>query len=127
MYSDFFLSLNRKIVLPVHVSSVRIPPHYTLVPPSTLDVQPPKQTPQTNPQNNPHSYNASDPTLSSARFAARAFAHKYNTWFPPADSTPDGATGFQVLATERLKMLKGILGYVGDDEVCKSLFLYFFS
>ncbi|KAF5850920.1 hypothetical protein GGP41_010553 [Bipolaris sorokiniana] len=55
--------------------------------------------------------------LTAARFKARAFAHKYNTWFPPPSTDP--ATGFDVLAAERVKMLKEILGHVGDDEICK--------
>ncbi|EMD65690.1 hypothetical protein COCSADRAFT_308556 [Bipolaris sorokiniana ND90Pr] len=53
--------------------------------------------------------------LTAARFKARAFAHKYNTWFPPPSTDP--ATGFDVLAAERVKMLKEILGHVGDDEI----------
>lgn len=64
------------------------------------------------------SYNAFTPDLNAARFRARAFAHKYNTWFPPAETT-DPSTGFDVLAAERLKMLKSIIGHVGDDEICK--------
>lgn len=53
--------------------------------------------------------------MNRARYRARAFAHKYNTWFPPSDTNPDD--GFDVLAAERLKMLKSIIGRVGDDEV----------
>ncbi|EUC34730.1 hypothetical protein COCCADRAFT_92674 [Bipolaris zeicola 26-R-13] len=51
--------------------------------------------------------------LTAARFKARAFANKYNTWFPPASTDP--ATGFDVLAAERAKMLKEVIGHLGDD------------
>jgi acetyltransferase-like isoleucine patch superfamily enzyme len=61
------------------------------------------------------SYNSYDPTLNEAKFKARAFAHNFNTWFPPP-STP-ASEGFDVLASERLKMLKSIIGHVGDDEI----------
>ncbi|KAG9189598.1 hypothetical protein G6011_06466 [Alternaria panax] len=61
-------------------------------------------------------YNAFSPTLNTARFKARAFAHKYNTWFPDLEMT-DTEKGFDVLAAERLRMLKTIIGHVGDDEV----------
>jgi hypothetical protein len=60
-------------------------------------------------------YNSLDPSLSEGRFKARAFAHKFNTWFPDASTAP--SEGFNVLASERLKMLKSIIGHVGDDEV----------
>jgi acetyltransferase-like isoleucine patch superfamily enzyme len=60
-------------------------------------------------------YNAFSPQLNEARFKARAFAHKFNTWFP--DSSTDPSTGFDVLAAERLKMLKEIIGHVADDEI----------
>jgi acetyltransferase-like isoleucine patch superfamily enzyme len=64
-------------------------------------------------QNN--SYNSYDPTLNEAKFKARTFAHKFNTWFPDASIKP--SEGFDVLASERLKMLKSIIGHVGDDEI----------
>ncbi|KAJ5025546.1 galactoside O-acetyltransferase [Bipolaris maydis] len=51
--------------------------------------------------------------LTAARYKARAFAHKYNTWFPPPSTDP--ATGFDVLAAERAKMLKEVIGHLGDD------------
>jgi acetyltransferase-like isoleucine patch superfamily enzyme len=57
-------------------------------------------------------YNAFSPELNEARFKARAFAHKYNTWFPD-----DPSAGFDTLASERLKMLQGIIGHVADDEI----------
>jgi hypothetical protein len=49
------------------------------------------------------------PTLTSARFQARAFAHKYNHYFPDASTSPT----FSSLQAERQEMLEGILGYVG--------------
>ena len=42
--------------------------------------------------------------------------HKYNTWFPDP-STTDPENGFDVLASERLKILQSIIGHLGDDEV----------
>lgn len=60
-------------------------------------------------------YNSFQPSLEEARFKARAFAHKFNTWFPDA-STP-ASEGFRLLASERLKLLKSIIGHVGDDNV----------
>lgn len=60
-------------------------------------------------------YNSLDPSLNEARYKARAFAHKYNTWFP--DPSTDPAQGFDVLASERLKLLQGIIGHLGDDEI----------
>lgn len=56
-----------------------------------------------------------DTGLSEARYKARAFAHKYNTWFP--DPSTDPSKGFDTLALERLKMLKTIIGHLGDDEI----------
>ena len=42
--------------------------------------------------------------------------HKYNTWFPdPSTVSPE--KGFDVLASERLKILQSIIGRLGDDEV----------
>ena len=42
--------------------------------------------------------------------------HKYNTWFPdPSTVSPE--KGFDVLASERLKILQSIIGHLGDDEV----------
>ncbi|KAI4653544.1 hypothetical protein J4E93_001310 [Alternaria ventricosa] len=61
-------------------------------------------------------YNAFTPSLNAARFKARAFAHKYNTWFPDP-ATTDSSKGFDILAAERLKMLKQIIGHVADDEI----------
>ncbi|KAF3004057.1 hypothetical protein E8E13_002016 [Curvularia kusanoi] len=60
-------------------------------------------------------YAAFSPELNRARYKARAFAHKYNTWFPDASTSAD--EGFDVLAAERLKMLQSIVGRLGDDEV----------
>jgi acetyltransferase-like isoleucine patch superfamily enzyme len=60
-------------------------------------------------------YNAFTPQLNEARFKARAFAHKFNTWFP--DPSTDPSTGFDTLASERLKLLKGIIGHIADDEI----------
>lgn len=60
-------------------------------------------------------YNSFHPELNAARFRARAFAHKFNTWFP--DPSTDPAIGFDTLASERLKMLKEVMGNVGDDNV----------
>ncbi|KAL6712477.1 hypothetical protein ACN47E_000354 [Coniothyrium glycines] len=60
-------------------------------------------------------YNAFCPELNAARYKARAFAHKFNTWFPgPAT---DSSTGFDTLASERLKMLKEIIGHIEDDDI----------
>jgi acetyltransferase-like isoleucine patch superfamily enzyme len=63
----------------------------------------------------PRRYNAYVPSLNEARFKARVFAHRYNTWF--ADPSTESSAGFDVLAKERLEMLKGIIGHVGDDEI----------
>lgn len=60
-------------------------------------------------------YNAYTPELNAARFKARAFANKFNTWFP--DPSTEVAKGFDTLASERFKMLKEILGHIGDDEI----------
>ncbi|KAL1613012.1 hypothetical protein SLS60_001244 [Paraconiothyrium brasiliense] len=57
-------------------------------------------------------YDSHDPGLAAARFKARAWAHEYNTYFPPASSSPD----FDSLAAERLERLRAILGHVGDDS-----------
>lgn len=62
-----------------------------------------------------HSYAAPSPELARARYRARAFAHKFNTWFPDASTDPD--SGFDLLASERLKLLQGIIGYLGDGEI----------
>lgn len=61
------------------------------------------------------SYTSFSPELERARYKARAFAHKFNTWFP--DATTDPNEGFSVLASERLKLLQGIIGHLGDDEI----------
>ncbi|KAJ4409637.1 hypothetical protein N0V91_002558 [Didymella pomorum] len=60
-------------------------------------------------------YSAPAKELARARYRARAFAYKYNTWFP--DVSTDEDKGFDVLATERFKMLQGIIGHLGDDEI----------
>ncbi|RMZ72190.1 galactoside O-acetyltransferase [Pyrenophora seminiperda CCB06] len=60
-------------------------------------------------------YNSLSPELSRARYQARAFAHKYNTWFP--DTTTDPDKGFDILAAERFRLLKQIIGHIADDEV----------
>jgi hypothetical protein len=60
-------------------------------------------------------YNSLEPSLNEARYKARAFAHKFNTWFP--DPSTDSSKGFDVLASERFKMLKGIIGHLGDDNI----------
>ncbi|KAF7564848.1 WbbJ, Acetyltransferase (isoleucine patch superfamily) [Pyrenophora tritici-repentis] len=60
-------------------------------------------------------YNAFSPELNKARYQARAFAHKYNTWFP--DPTTDPDKGFDTLAAERLGLLKQIIGHIADDEI----------
>ncbi|KAH6620416.1 galactoside O-acetyltransferase [Boeremia exigua] len=57
-------------------------------------------------------YAASAPDLTAARYRARAFAHAYNTYFPPA--TQDPSTGFDVLAATRQEMLQGIIGRLGE-------------
>ncbi|KAL1796437.1 hypothetical protein ACET3X_004977 [Alternaria dauci] len=61
-------------------------------------------------------YNAFSPTLNAARFKARAFANRYNTWFPDPETT-DSEKGFDILAAERLRMLRTIIGHVADDEI----------
>ncbi|KAB2107249.1 hypothetical protein AG0111_0g4464 [Alternaria gaisen] len=61
-------------------------------------------------------YNAFSPTLNAARFKARAFANKYNTWFPDPETT-DSEKGFDILAAERLRMLKTVIGHVADDDI----------
>lgn len=60
-------------------------------------------------------YNSLDPSLASARYKARAFAHTYNTWFPPP--TTDPAQGFDTLSTTRFKLLQGIIGHLGDSNI----------
>jgi acetyltransferase-like isoleucine patch superfamily enzyme len=55
------------------------------------------------------------PTLNEARYKARAFAHKYNHWFP--DASMDPSTGFTTLVSERLKMLKTVIGRLADDDI----------
>ncbi|KAF1941257.1 trimeric LpxA-like protein [Clathrospora elynae] len=60
-------------------------------------------------------YNAFSPELNSARFTARAFAHKYNTWFPDPSTNPP--PNFDTLAAERFKMLKGVIGHIADDDI----------
>ncbi|CAN9225629.1 unnamed protein product [Alternaria alternata] len=61
-------------------------------------------------------YNAFSPTLNAARFKARAFANKYNTWFPDPETT-DSEKGFDILAAERLRMLKTVIGHVADNDI----------
>ncbi|CAI9633332.1 galactoside o-acetyltransferase [Alternaria burnsii] len=61
-------------------------------------------------------YNSFSPTLIAARFKARAFANKYNTWFPDPETT-DSGKGFDILAAERLRMLKTVIGHVADDDI----------
>ncbi|RYN39729.1 hypothetical protein AA0112_g3428 [Alternaria arborescens] len=61
-------------------------------------------------------YNAFSPTLNAARFKARAFANKYNTWFPDPETT-DSEKGFDILAAERLRMLKTVIGHIADDDI----------
>ncbi|KPI34563.1 Nodulation protein L [Cyphellophora attinorum] len=56
-------------------------------------------------------YNSLDPALETARFKARAWSHRYNSWFPHDDPS---AT-FETLATHRDAQLKQILGSVGSD------------
>lgn len=54
--------------------------------------------------------------MNAARFKARAFANKYNTWFPDPETT-DSEKGFDILAAERLRMLKTVIGHVADDDI----------
>ncbi|KAJ4286469.1 hypothetical protein N0V90_013169 [Kalmusia sp. IMI 367209] len=56
-------------------------------------------------------YDSTESSLAAARFKARAWAHEYNTYFPPVASSPN----FDTLAAERLERLKSILGHVGTD------------
>lgn len=58
----------------------------------------------------PHSYDSFVPELASARFAARAWMHQYNNYFPT-----DPAAGFESLEKERHQMLSERLGRVGDE------------
>lgn len=58
----------------------------------------------------PHSYDSFVPELASARFAARAWMHQYNSYFPS-----DPAAGFESLEKERHQMLRQRLGRVGDE------------
>ncbi|KAG8159956.1 hypothetical protein KVR01_010593 [Diaporthe batatas] len=55
-------------------------------------------------------YDSFVPELQSARFAARAWMHKYNNYFPS-----DPAAGFETLEKERHQMLKQLMGRVGDE------------
>lgn len=57
------------------------------------------------------SYNSFTPELQNARFKARAWAHKYNSYFPPPEANPN----FESLAKDRSEMLKAILGKVDDS------------
>lgn len=50
------------------------------------------------------------PDLQATRFKARAWSHKYNSYFTSPDSKPD----FDTLAKERAEMLKSILGKCDD-------------
>jgi acetyltransferase-like isoleucine patch superfamily enzyme len=56
-------------------------------------------------------YDSFDPTLSAARFRARAWCHTYNHWFPHDDPT---AT-FDTLASHRAEQLLRIMGKIGKD------------
>lgn len=56
-------------------------------------------------------YNSFVPELDSARFKARAWAHKYNHYFPDdPEATPE------TLGKARLEMLRQRLGRIADDE-----------
>ncbi|SPO06754.1 related to E.coli galactoside O-acetyltransferase [Cephalotrichum gorgonifer] len=55
-------------------------------------------------------YNSFVPELSDARFGARAWMHKYNTYFPS-----DPKANADSLEKERFEMLQGILGHVGKE------------
>lgn len=55
-------------------------------------------------------YDSFTPELEGARFKARAWCHRYNTWFPHDDLD---AT-FETLATHREKELEKILGIKGE-------------
>ncbi|KAF2643256.1 trimeric LpxA-like protein [Massarina eburnea CBS 473.64] len=50
-------------------------------------------------------------TLTSARWKARTFAHKYNHYFPAPETNPT----FDTVQAERQGMLEGILGHVGPS------------
>jgi acetyltransferase-like isoleucine patch superfamily enzyme len=56
-------------------------------------------------------FNSLVPELSGARFRARAWCHKYNSWFPHQEAS---AT-FDTLATHRQAQFHDILGAVGQD------------
>jgi hypothetical protein len=60
-------------------------------------------------------YNCMEPSLCAARYKARAFAHKFNTWFP--DPSTDPSKGFDIVAAKRFKMLQGIIGHLGDEDI----------
>jgi acetyltransferase-like isoleucine patch superfamily enzyme len=68
------------------------------------------QTPRNPHTNRRPSYDSCVPSLQAARFKARAWAHKYNNYFPSAETNPD----FDTLAADRTVMLKEILGKVDD-------------
>jgi acetyltransferase-like isoleucine patch superfamily enzyme len=58
-------------------------------------------------------YDSFVPELTKARFRARAWCHRYNSYFPPPESNPD----FDSLNALRLGWLREILGAVSGDEV----------
>lgn len=69
--------------------------------------------------NRMHRYNSLAPELVTARFKARAWAHRYNHYFPSEPS----AMNFDALAATRLGMLREILGGVGEDVFIEPPFL----
>ncbi|KAJ9648179.1 hypothetical protein H2199_001957 [Coniosporium tulheliwenetii] len=58
-------------------------------------------------------YNSFVPELASTRFRARAWCHRYNSYFP---SSLEGAD-FSTLQAARLIMLREILGSINGDDV----------
>lgn len=58
------------------------------------------------------SYDAQVPELANARFRARAWSHKYKSYFPS-----DPKADFDTLQKDRLDMLREIIGEVKGDEI----------
>ena len=65
------------------------------------------------------SYDAWSPELTDARFRARAWAHKYNNYFPD-DPTVDAAA----LEKTRNEMLRDFIGHIEDSAFIEPPFLF---
>ncbi|KAL2129159.1 hypothetical protein VTI74DRAFT_8165 [Chaetomium olivicolor] len=54
-------------------------------------------------------YDPQEKALATSRFQARRWCHEYNNYFPS-----DPAANFDSLAAERLRILRGFVGHVGE-------------